>query len=285
MRKVVAVFKRLRRPPRPETRPARLGLALGGGAVRGAAHVGVLSVLEREGIRPDVVAGVSAGAFVGAGIAAGVPAADILEAFRHSSWLRIAVPAWRSRLGMLDVSPLGALIEKLTRETECGGLELPFAAVACDLLTGRRVVVDAGPLHEAICASSAVPGLFEPVRRDGALLVDGGLVGNVPVQAARDLGADYVLAVDILPLAADSAEPRELRDVILLSWEIVQHQCDHGRLQADLLLTPAVGAVTPWDFSRVDEAYDAGVAAMEAALPKLREDLARGVVSTPVRTG
>lgn len=271
----------LRRPPKAETRRARLGLALGGGAVRGAAHVGVLSVLEREGIRPDVVAGVSVGAFVGAGIAAGVPAADILEAFRHSSWLRIAVPSWRSPLGMLDSSPLGVLIEKLTRSTECDKLELPFAAVACDLLTGERVVLDAGPLHEAICASSAVPGIFEPVRRDGALLVDGGLVGNVPVEVARDLGADYVIGIDIMPLAVDSAEPRELRDVILMSWEIVQHQCDHGRLNADLLLTPDVGPVIPWDFSHAGDAYDAGVAAMEAALPKLREDLARGVTPPP----
>jgi NTE family protein len=264
-------------------RPARLGLALGGGAVRGAAHVGVLAVLEREGIVPDVVAGVSAGAIVGAGIAARVPAADMLQAFHRATWLQIAVPAWLSRLSMLDASPLGALIEKTTSATDFEHLQLPFAVVACDLLTGRRVVMESGSLRDAVVASSAVPGLFEPVRRDGRMLVDGGIVDNVPAQAARDLGADFVLGVDVLPLAIDAPEPREFRDVLLLSWEIVQHQCEGSRPRPDLLITPAIGAISPWDFARVGDAYDAGVAAMEAALPELRAGLARGVpVNAPV---
>lgn len=274
-------FGWFRRAPEPETRPARLGLALGGGAVRGAAHVGVLSVLEREGIRPDVVAGVSAGAIVGAGIAAGVSAADMLDAFKHASWLQIAVPAWRSKLSMLDSSPLGALIEKVTATTDFDALRLPFATVACDLYTGDRVVIDSGSLREAVVASSAIPGLFEPVRRDGRLLVDGGVVDNVPVRAARDLGAEYVIGVDIMPISLHSSDPVDMRDVMLMSWEIVQHQCDSGRPQPDLFVAPDVGSVSPWDFSRVGAAYDAGVAAMEAALPQLRIDLARGVTATP----
>jgi NTE family protein len=270
-----------RRAPAPETRPARLGLALGGGAVRGAAHIGVLAVLEREGIRPDVVAGISAGAIVGAGLAAGVGSAELLEAFRGASWLQIAVPAWFSKLSMLDSAPLGVLMEKLTSAKDFDDLKLPFAAVACDLLTGRRVVMDSGSLRQAVVASSAVPGVFEPVKRGAEMLVDGGLVDNVPVQAARDLGAEYVIGVDIMPLAVDGPQPREMRDVILMSWEIVQHECALGRPQADLQLTPVVGTISPWDLARVGDAYDAGVAAMEAALPKLREDLARGVIVTP----
>jgi len=266
-----------RPPPEPELRPARLGLALGGGAVRGAAHAGVLSVLEREGIHPDVVAGVSAGAIVGAGIAAGVSAADMMEAFRGASWLSIATPAWLSPLSMLDSSPLGKLIEKVTSATDFAGLRIPFAAVACDLLTGRKVVMDSGPLRDAIVASSAIPGLFEPVRRGEEMLVDGGLVVNIPVQTARDLGADYVLGVDIMSLECGAAAPKDARDVMLLSWEIVQHQTGLGRVEPDLLVSPAVGFLNPWDFARVDDAYAAGVAAMEAALPRLREDLAHGV--------
>lgn len=263
--------------PAPVMRPARLGIALGGGAVRGAAHLGVLSVLEREGIKPDVVAGVSAGAIVGAGLAAGVPTADMLEVFRTATWLQIATPAWLSKLSMLDASPLGALIEKTTAVTDFASLRIPFAAIACDLLTGHRVVMDSGSLREAVVASSAIPGLFEPVRRGAEMLVDGGLVVNVPVQAARDLGADYVLGVDIMGIAEGAAEPKELRDVILISWEIVQHQSDRGRVPPDLLVCPAVDGVNPWDFSRAADAYAAGVAAMEAALPQLRADLARGV--------
>jgi NTE family protein len=273
-----------KRAPAPRLRPPRLGLALGGGAVRGSAHLGVLSVLEREGIRPDVVAGVSAGAIVGAGLAAGIPSADMLEAFRSASWLQIAVPAWLSRLSMLDASPLGALIEKVTSTSDFETLQVPFAAIACDLLTGRRVVMRSGSLREAVVASSAVPGIFEPVRRGGELLVDGGLVDNVPVQTALDLGADFVLGVDIMPLAADTPEPKEVRDVLLLSWEIVQHQRDRGRVQADVLIVPDVGHISPWDFSQVGDSYDAGVVAMEAALPRLREALAQGVPVTPEKT-
>jgi NTE family protein len=267
------MFEWLRRATKREKHPLRLGLALGGGAVRGAAHVGVLSVLEREGIRPDVVAGVSAGAIVGAGIAAGLSSAEMLEAFRHASWLQIAVPAWRSKLSMLDYSPLGALIEKVASATDFADLQLPFAAVSCDLLTGGRVVIDSGSLRQAIVASSAVPGIFEPLRRGGEMLVDGGLVDNVPVKAAMDLGADYVIGVDIMPVGGRVFEPTELRDVILMSWEVVQHQCERGRTKPDLLVSPLVGSMSPWDFSRVTDAYEAGVAAMEAALPQLKDDL------------
>jgi NTE family protein len=234
-------------------------------------------VLEREGIRPDVVAGVSAGAIVGAGIAAGVMAADMMDAFRGASWLQIATPAWLSRLSMLDFSPLGKLIEKTTSVTDFAGLRLPFAAVACDLLTGQSVVIESGPLRDAVVASSAVPGLFEPVRRGDRLLVDGGLVVNVPVRVARDLGADYVLGVDIMALDEEAVEPKHAWEVMLLSWEIVQHQSGQGGVPPDLMVTPAVGALNPWDFSKVDDAYAAGVAAMEAALPQLRAELARGV--------
>jgi NTE family protein len=264
-----------RRAPKaePASAPLRLGLALGGGAMRGAAQLGVISVLEREGIEPDVVAGVSAGAIVGAGVAAGVPASEMLQALQKASWLKIAVPAWASRLSLLDSSPLGALIEKVTTVNDFAGLRLPFAVLACDLLTGEELVIDSGPLREAIVASSAIPGLFEPVRRGGRLLVDGQLLVNVPVQAAMDLGADYVLGIDVMPPPVDAAEPADLRDVILLSWDIVQRRRRTEGPQPDLLVTPAVGSINPWDFLRVKEAYGLGVAAMEEALPRLRADL------------
>jgi NTE family protein len=128
-------------------------------------------------------------------------------------------------------------------------------------------------LREAIVASSAIPGLFEPVRRGGQLLVDGQLIENVPVQAALDLGANYVLGVDIMPPPVNSAEPAELRDVILMSWDIVQRRRQWDGAQPDLMVTPQVGSLSLSDFSRVGDAYDAGVAAMEAALPRLRADL------------
>jgi NTE family protein len=266
------LFKRVRTPmPKPE--PLRFGLALGGGAIRGVAHLGVLAVLEREGIRPDVVAGVSAGAIAGAGIASGVTAAEMFEAVRRATWFQFAVPAWRSKLSMFESASLRALVEKVTTTHDFEELELPFAALACDLLSGTEVTITSGPLREAVLASAAIPGLFEPVRRGDQLLVDGQLLVNVPVQAARDLGADYVLGVDIMPPPSVSPEPPDWREVLLLSWDIVQRGSRRGGAAPDLMVTPAVGSMRPWDFVHIADAYDAGVAAMEESLPRLRTDL------------
>ena len=266
------LLKRVRRPaPVPE--PPRLGLALGGGAIRGAAHIGVLAVLEREGIRPDFVAGVSAGAIVGAGIASGVTAAKMYEVVRKATWFQFAVPAWRSKLSMFESSSLRALVDKVTAASDFGELDPPFAVLACDLLTGTEVTITSGPLREAVLASSAIPGLFEPVRSGGRLLVDGQLLVNVPVRAVRDLGADYVLGVDIMPPPGVSPEPPDWREVLLMSWDIMHRGSRGGGPAPDLMVTPAVGSMRPWDFLRISDAYDAGVAAMEQALPRLRQDL------------
>ena len=266
------LFKRVRTPV-PATGPPRFGLALGGGAIRGAAHMGVLAVLEREGIRPDVVAGVSAGAIVGAGVASGVTAAEMFEAVRKATWFQFAVSAWGSKLSMFESASLRALVERVTASSDFEGLELPFAVLACDLLSGTEVTITSGTLRDAVLASSAIPGLFEPVRRGDRLLVDGQLLVNVPVQAARDLGADYVLGVDIMPPPGVSPEPPDWREVLLMSWDIVQRGSRRGGAAPDLMVTPAVGSMRPWEFPRIADAYEAGVAAMEESLPRLREDL------------
>jgi NTE family protein len=271
----VSIRDWFRRAPQPGSRPKprRLGLALGGGAIRGAAHLGVLAVLEREGIRPAVVSGISAGAIVGSGIASGVTAAEMFEAVRKATWYQYAVPAWRSKMSMFESFPLKALVEKATPANDFGGLELPFAALACDLLTGTEVTITSGPLREAVLASSAIPGLFEPIRRGEQLLVDGQLLVNVPVQAARDLGADYVLGVDVFPAPPVGLSPPDWREVLLLSWDIVQRESRRGGPAPDLMVTPDVGSIRPWDFVRIGDAYEAGVVAMEEALPRLRADL------------
>lgn len=258
--------------PAPEI-PVLVGLTLGGGAVRGAAHLGVLSVLEREGVPIGVVTGTSVGAMVGAGVAASIGSQEMLDAFSKASWATIAIPAWASKLSLLQMNPAGALMERVTRAETFSDLDLPFAAIACDLLTGSTVVMREGDLREALIASSAIPGLIEPVRRRGAMLVDGGLVDNLPVDAATTLGADYVIAVDIMPPLDGTFEPKDLRDVILLSWNIVQRAGEIGRERAGIVITPQVAGISPSDFSKVREAYDAGVAAAEAALPTLLADL------------
>lgn len=256
-----------------EPQPRVLGLVLGGGSVRGAAHLGVLSVLEREGIRPDIVVGTSVGAIVGAGVAADVPVTEMYGYFKAARWKDLARPSWGSRLGMLDIDPLGALIERIVEARTFDQLVLPFAAVATDILTGATYVFTEGSLREALMASSAIPGLFEPVRHERRLLVDGGITDNLPIDVARDLGATLVVAIDIMPLPDGGYEPRDVRDMLLLSWSIMERPTASLLGRADLVIAPDVARATFSDFSQAQDVYEAGVLAAEKALPDLRSIL------------
>lgn len=179
------------------TRRSRLGLVLGSGSARGWAHIGVLQALQAEGIVPDLVCGCSVGSFVGAAYADGD-----LDKLAH--WVSGLSP--QDVFGLLDVRLKSGLIkgDKLMRffsdhfvDHDFSDLPLSFACVATDLQTGREVWLREGSVAEAVRASIALPGLFAPVRRNGQLLVDGGLVNPVPVSLARAMGADVVLAVDL----------------------------------------------------------------------------------------
>lgn len=237
--------------------------------MRGAAHLGVLSVLEREGIRPDIVVGTSVGAIVGAGVAGGVSVAEMLAYFKAARWQDIARPSWGSKLSMLDTDPLGALLERIVEAQAFDQLALPFAAVATDILTGTTYVFTEGSLRQALVASSAIPGLFEPVRRDGRLLVDGGITDNLPIDVARDLGATHVIAIDIMPLPDGGYEPRDLRDMLLLSLSIMERPTALQLAVADVLISPDVAHVSFSDFSQTQLIYEAGAQAAEKAMPQL----------------
>ncbi len=179
----------------------RIGLALGSGGARGAAHTGVLKVLEREGIRPTVVAGSSIGALMGAAFASGKPTADMERewlAIGVSKVLRGLMPTL-PRAGLSSGHELRRLLTGWFGEVRIEDLPMPFAAVACDIDTGEPVVLQSGPLVDAILASTAIPGIFYPVRWESRILVDGGMVDPVPVSVCRNLGADLVIAVDITP--------------------------------------------------------------------------------------
>jgi len=253
--------------------PQRVGLVLGGGALRGAAHLGALGVLEQAGFRPAVITGTSVGAIIGAGLAAGVSAEDMWETFRELEWRDVAKPAWKSKLSMLESDPLGGLIARVTQVETIEDLSLPFAAIACDLLTGSRVTIISGDLRRALAGSSAIPAAFEPVKAGSAMLVDGGVVDNLPVEAARELGADYVVAIDIMPALDGSFTPKDVRDVVLMSWNIVEHNTEGGRDLADIVITPDVARISLSDFRQIPLAFEAGAAAAEAALPRIRADL------------
>ena len=180
-------------------RPRRIGLALGSGAARGWAHIGVIEELQAAGYEIGFVAGTSIGALVGAAFAAG-RLKSLGEVARQLDWRQMIyyfldIPF--SRSGLIDGGKIEEFVRSQVKFERIENLAVPFRAVATDILTGREHVFASGEVVTAVRASIAIPGMFTPVRRGGMILVDGGLVNPVPVSVARDMGADYVVAVDV----------------------------------------------------------------------------------------
>jgi len=191
----------MQRAPSPGSDPPetdRLGLALGSGAARGLAHIGVIRALQERNIRIDCVAGTSIGALIGAAFCAG-NLEPLARDFTSFDWKRVASlldPVF-PRSGLIDGQKVTAFLRAYVPFRNIEDLPLPFCAVATDMLTGEEVVIGRGDLIEAVRASIAVPGMLTPVRSNGRLLVDGGLVNPVPVKTTRAMGADRVVAVDL----------------------------------------------------------------------------------------
>jgi NTE family protein len=179
----------------------KIGLALGSGGARGSAHTGVLKVLQAEGIPISVVAGSSIGSLMGATLAVGIPLEDVEKEWLDAGATRVFrsfLPTF-PRAGLSSGNELKKYLAQLLGKVRIEDLDMPYAAVACDLDTGEAVHLREGLLVDAVRASTAIPGIFHPLRWGDRLLVDGGLVDPVPIQVCRDLGADFVIAVDITP--------------------------------------------------------------------------------------
>ena len=177
----------------------KIGLALGGGAARGWAHIGVLKALAEQGLTFDLIAGTSIGSIVGACLAAGrmVELEQFARSIDVGRMLRLTDLKFHGR-GLFDGGPIVAEIARQLGIANIEDLDIPFAAVAVDMVTGEEVDFRQGPLMEAIRASISLPGIFSPVHRDNQILVDGGLANPLPVSVVRDMGADIVIAVDIM---------------------------------------------------------------------------------------
>ncbi len=186
---------------RPDLRYApRLGIALGGGGALGAAHVGVLQELVKRGIRPGIVVGTSAGAVIGAAYAAGFDLDELEEIVVGSSWGDFGRFAFTPGLGFLDTHGLRDTIDRLAGpDLMIEGLPIRFGAVATDLVTHEVVLLDSGSVADALSASVSVPGLFRPGKVRGHLLVDGGVIQNLPLEAAFEMGALHVIGVRLAP--------------------------------------------------------------------------------------
>ncbi|NOZ93883.1 MAG: patatin-like phospholipase family protein [Acidobacteria bacterium] len=258
----------------PAGRRAKIGLALSGGAVRGAAHVGVLQVLEREGIHPDLIAGTSVGSIVGAACAAGLAADDIGEIFRSSRWPKMARLSIRGKFSLFDTRPMQKTLADHLGVTTFEELSIPFAAISCDLITGQKVIFRSGHLPTALRASSAVPGIFPPVESGGRLLVDGCVVDNLPVDVVRRMGADYVIAVDLIPPPSGKHAPKNYLELMVVAgylWSRANHP-DPSTI--DCHIVPQVSEYLGWDFRTAPEIEALGRSAAEAVLPRLTAELA-----------
>ncbi len=262
-------------PPPPKKIP-KLGLALGGGAARGFAHIGVLQVLEEEGIKPSLVVGTSAGSVVASFYASGKTGqqlqwlADTMDETQFTDW---ANPF--SGRGILRGEALGKYINSQLNGMKIEDMKLPLGIVATDLRTGDGILFRRGDVATAVRASSAVPSVFEPVQIAGKDYVDGGLVSPVPVRYARQMGADLVLAVDISSRPED-AKTTDMLKVLLQTFSIMGKSISQLELaQADVVVRPALPEIGSTEFSARKKSIEAGRAAMKQAMPQLRALLAQ----------
>jgi NTE family protein len=251
----------------------QVGLVLSGGAMRGAAHLGVLQVLEEEGIQPDLVVGVSAGSVVGGLCCAGLSPAELQKIAKSMSWKRLA-RLTRPGLGFFDIGGLETLINELTGNATFQDLEIPFAATAVDILSGEMVIFREGPLARAIRASCSVPGIFSPMLDGNRLLIDGGVLNNLPVGVARDLGADYLIAVDLL---APPINPMKRPQTILEMWSLAVYTFMRARYVdahiADVLIQPDIAHASFVDFGQTDLLVQKGREAALSHIARIKSDL------------
>jgi NTE family protein len=248
-----------------------VGLALGGGFARGFAHLGVLQVLEQNQIPISHIAGTSVGSILGAAYASGAPLSRIIATCRTLRFRDIA--RWRvSRLGLASNHRLGDLIERVFESRQFEDLRIPLAVVATDLTSGEPVVFTQGNLVDAIRASCAFPGLFEPVEIGTRCLADGGLVAPVPTVAARELGARSVIGISVGMQDGYRGAPTNIFQVVSRAVSAAQkHQLEIWERHADLVLRPEVQSLAWDDFDRAEEAIEAGAVAARRALPRVHK--------------
>ena len=262
-------------------RPPKIGLALGGGAARGFAHVGVIQVLEEAGLRPGFVAGTSAGSLVAAIYASGKTGAQLQQV--SEAMEEVTIADWTLPLfnrGMLRGEALARYVNKQVGDRLIESLPIPLGIVATDLNSGQSVLFQRGDTGTAVRASSAVPAVFQPVKIAGREYVDGGLVSPVPVRYARQMGAELVIAVDISS-APENNPANDTLQILLQTFAIMGKSINAYELkEADVVVRPALAGLSSSDFTTRRRSIEAGRAAMLQALPSLRLkllELARAV--------
>ena len=289
VRTVQAFGRELKRQPQPgkdpdaPSRRPKIGVALGGGFARGLAHIGVLKVLEEEQIPIDFLAGTSVGSVVGAGYAGGLCVKELEEIatlVRFKDFSR-----WTfSRFGLFSNDKMAIFLNKVLRSKTFEELKIPLAVAATDIITGEPAVFTSGDLVGPVRASCAYPGMFQPVRIDGRILVDGLLGHSVPARPLREMGAERVISVHLAAHWVKPHGPRHVFDVIGQCFSIAQDRmCGPWRAASDLVLEPAIGEFGYDDFGRALELVRAGEAAAREAIPRIKAWLPQPVPEKAVQ--
>lgn len=266
----------------------KIGLALSSGAVRGLAHIGVLEVLQKEGIPVDMLAGTSAGALIGAIYAQGKEAKLIKDEVLELDWKRLAslIDLTLPKTGLIEGKKITKLLRKsIGGEVKFGDLKIPLAVVATDIVTGEEVVIKEGSVLEAVRASISIPILFTVVKWKSRYLVDGGLVNPVPVSVLREMGADFIIAVNAIPeitggapqMGKDGTKDRKEPNI----FNVIMHTISIGTYalvrscleEADVVISPQVAHTGSFDYHRAQELILQGELAAQASIPEIRRRL------------
>lgn len=243
----------------------KLGLALGAGGARGVAHIGFLKALEEEGIRPDFISGSSMGSIIGACYAKGMSADEMQQTVQQLSAFDIV------DLGLLTLSKLGLMrwtkvrkmMLSLLQDCDFSDLKIPFCCVSVDLISGTLKTFREGNVTDAILASSSMPTVFRPVEKDGMLLVDGGVLCRVPVKQVREMGADVVVAVDVLGKCGSVEKVPNVLSLITRVYDIMDYERTHDHCRrkserADLWLEPDMGQISQYKMKYHPTAHESG---------------------------
>lgn len=253
----------------------RTGLALGGGIGYGFAHIGVLKVLEKNGIKPAIITGTSVGALIGALYACGMKAGDIEKLALEFKWhevLKLTIP----KEGLVSLDGLEDFVHKHTGCDRVENLKVKFAAVATDLINGKKVIFTEGDLGKVVRASCSLPGIFTPSYYRDSMYVDGGLVDNVPVDAAKKLGAEFVIGVDVIAKADFHLILK--RDIVNVMWKslqlmIQQNSNRSGEDAPDIMLMPDIAGTNPFDLLHAERLIRMGELAAESSLDQMKEGI------------
>ena len=246
----------------------RLGLALSGGGTRGFAHIGVLKAFQEERIAFDCVAGTSAGSLIGALYCADVGLDVIIQEAKRVQRKELVRRLWINS----DSANIANVVNRLLVDKTFEELSTPFAAVAVDVLSGNEVVLTSGNVAKAVSASCAVPALFKPVESDGMVLMDGGLLNNMPADVCRKMGAQIVIGVDLNCHRGEGTDSRKLRDLLFAAWSITTKSTMYKGLQnSDLVIEPELRQFSRASLDSIDEMVEEGYRAAKQKMPEIKK--------------